>query len=54
MKGAVPSCIVLSVGGGGLLCGVLLGLKRNGWESVPVIAVETQGAESFHKGMEAG
>lgn len=54
MNGKIPSCIVVSVGGGGLLLGVLVGLKRNGWESVPVIAVETLGAESFHKGMEAG
>jgi L-serine/L-threonine ammonia-lyase len=54
MKGQLPSCIVVSVGGGGLLCGVLLGLQRNGWESVPVVAVETQGAESFHRGMAAG
>ena len=54
MNGAIPSCIVVSVGGGGLLCGVLVGLQRNGWENVPVVAVETKGAESFHKGMEAG
>ena len=46
--------VVDIVGGGGLLCGVLVGLQRNGWESVPVIAVETQGAESFHVGMKAG
>lgn len=54
LQGKVPACIVVSVGGGGLLCGVLVGLQRNGWESVPVIAVETQGAESFHVGMKAG
>jgi L-serine/L-threonine ammonia-lyase len=54
LQGKVPACVVVSVGGGGLLCGVLVGLRRNGWESVPVVAVETQGAESFHIGMKAG
>lgn len=42
-----PGVIVLSVGGGGLLCGVLEGLHRVGWTDVPVIAVETEGAASF-------
>lgn len=54
MNGGTPSCIVVSVGGGGLLMGVLVGLKRNNWENVPVVAVETKGAESFSVGMEAG
>jgi L-serine/L-threonine ammonia-lyase len=39
-----PDAVVLSVGGGGLLCGVVEGLHRNGWADVPVIAVETEGA----------
>jgi len=30
LNGEVPSCIVASVGGGGLLMGVLSGLKRAG------------------------
>jgi L-serine/L-threonine ammonia-lyase len=46
-SGVVPDAVVLSVGGGGLLCGVVEGLRRNGWEDIPVIAVETQGAASF-------
>ncbi|NJN77194.1 MAG: pyridoxal-phosphate dependent enzyme [Saprospiraceae bacterium] len=46
-----PTKIVLSVGGGGLLLGVLEGMKRNGWEDVEVIAVETFGAASFHGSM---
>jgi len=45
--GLVPDVVVLSVGGGGLLCGVLEGLHRNGWTDVPVVAVETEGADSF-------
>ncbi|KWT12088.1 pyridoxal-phosphate dependent enzyme [Pseudomonas amygdali] len=45
--GNKPDAVVLSVGGGGLLCGVIEGLHRNGWPDVPVIAVETLGAASF-------
>lgn len=54
MQGAVPDAICVSVGGGGLLCGVLIGLQRNGWEGVHVVAVETKGADSFATAMEAG
>jgi L-serine/L-threonine ammonia-lyase len=46
-----PTKIVLSVGGGGLLLGVLEGLRRNGWESTEIVAVETVGAASFHGSM---
>ena len=42
-----PGAIVLSVGGGGLLAGVHRGMERNGWQNVPIIAVETRGAASF-------
>ncbi|XP_069848074.1 L-serine dehydratase/L-threonine deaminase [Dipodomys merriami] len=43
-----PGAIVLSVGGGGLLCGVVQGLQEVGWGDVPIIAMETIGAHSFH------
>lgn len=49
-----PDAIVLSVGGGGLLCGVIEGLRRVGWEDVPVIAVETEGADAFARSLTAG
>jgi threonine dehydratase len=49
-----PDCIVLSVGGGGLLVGVQQGLKRNGWADVQVLAVETEGAASFAAAKNAG
>ena len=49
-----PDVVVLSVGGGGLLCGVVEGLHRNGWKDVPVLAVETQGADSFAQSLQAG
>jgi len=46
--------VVCAVGGGGLLCGVLEGLHRNGLAHVPVIAVETEGAASLHASVQAG
>ncbi len=52
--GVRPDAIVLSVGGGGLLSGVVQGLHRHGWTDVPVIAVETEGAASLARSMEAG
>ncbi len=52
--GPKPDAVVLSVGGGGLLCGVLEGLHRVGWNDVPVIAVETQGASSLGASLSAG
>jgi L-serine/L-threonine ammonia-lyase len=54
MSGVKPDAVVLAVGGGGLLCGVMEGLHRNGWADVPVIAVETQGAASFAQSVRAG
>ncbi|HYD96773.1 MAG TPA: pyridoxal-phosphate dependent enzyme [Noviherbaspirillum sp.] len=46
--------VICAVGGGGLLCGVLEGLHRNGKAHVPVIAVETAGAASLHAAVQAG
>lgn len=46
--------VICSVGGGGLLCGVLEGLHRNGKAHVPVIAVETEGAASLNAAVHAG
>lgn len=52
--GLRPDAVVLSVGGGGLLCGVLEGMHRHGWTEVPLFAVETAGAASFHASLRAG
>jgi L-serine/L-threonine ammonia-lyase len=52
--GLQPDAVVLSVGGGGLLAGVAEGLKRNSLQQVPIFAVETEGAASFHAAMQAG
>ncbi len=49
-----PDAVVLSVGGGGLLSGVIAGLQRNGWSDVPVVAVETRGADSLAQSLQAG
>lgn len=49
-----PDVVVVAVGGGGLMCGILQGMHRNGWEHVPVIAVETEGAASFAAALAAG
>ncbi len=49
-----PDAFVLSVGGGGLLCGVVEGLQKNNFHDVPVIAVETEGAASFAASQKAG
>lgn len=52
--GFKPDIVVLSVGGGGLLCGVVEGLYRNGWHDVPVCAVQTIGADAFSQSLREG
>ncbi|KAM5194201.1 L-serine dehydratase/L-threonine deaminase [Mantella aurantiaca] len=57
IKGSLPSkpgAIALSVGGGGMLCGVVQGLREVGWDDVPIIALETKGAHSLNAALEAG
>ncbi|MFN8062559.1 MAG: pyridoxal-phosphate dependent enzyme [Vicinamibacterales bacterium] len=49
-----PGAVVASVGGGGLLVGVVQGLRDVGWTDVPVLAVETEGAASFASSFRAG
>ena len=48
-----PDAIVCSVGGGGLFCGVQLGLKKRAWSDVSVMAVETEGAASLAASLKA-
>jgi L-serine/L-threonine ammonia-lyase len=52
--GLKPDAVVLSVGGGGLMSGVIQGLRRQGWREVPVLAVETEGADSLSQAVAAG
>lgn len=52
--GVKPGAVLVSVGGGGLLCGVIEGLKDVGWTDVPVVAMETVGADCFSAAVKAG
>jgi L-serine/L-threonine ammonia-lyase len=52
--GVKPDAVLLSVGGGGLMCGVIEGLRSNHWPDVPVIAVETEGAASLNLALRSG
>ncbi|KAL2350794.1 tryptophan synthase beta subunit-like PLP-dependent enzyme [Cryomyces antarcticus] len=49
-----PDAVICSVGGGGLFNGVMQGLDRLGWSDTPVLAVETQGAESLGASLRHG
>lgn len=51
--GVKPDLIITSVGGGGLLCGIAEGMKRQSWEDVPILAVETQGAACLNAALSA-
>ncbi len=53
-EGLSPDAVVLSVGGGSMLCGVDEGLRRNGLDQVPIFAVETEGMSSFRAAVNAG
>lgn len=48
-----PDAVIVSVGGGGLACGVLEGMQQQGWHDVPLIAVETEGADAFFQSVKA-
>jgi L-serine/L-threonine ammonia-lyase len=52
--GLEPDVVILSVGGGGLLCGVIEGLHKNNLADVPIIAVETEGADSLAHSIKEG
>ena len=49
-----PDEVIVSVGGGGLMCGVLQGMEAAGWQNVPLVAVETAGAASLAAAVAAG
>lgn len=46
-----PDAVVLSVGGGGLLCGIIEGLHRNNMPDVPILA-DVNRITRFQKGCE--
>jgi L-serine/L-threonine ammonia-lyase len=43
-----PDAIFCSVGGGGLIGGIMQGCKNVGWDEVPVVALETAGSNCFY------
>ncbi|KAJ3855601.1 tryptophan synthase beta subunit-like PLP-dependent enzyme [Lentinula lateritia] len=45
---AEPDAICCSVGGGGLLAGIMVGCKKVQWDHVPLVALETMGSNCFH------
>lgn len=49
-----PDAVVVAVGGGGLLCGVAVGLSQSGWKDVDIITCETEGAASYARALDAG
>ncbi|TDL25047.1 tryptophan synthase beta subunit-like PLP-dependent enzyme [Rickenella mellea] len=46
--GSKPSAIFCSIGGGGLIGGVMLGCKEVGWDDVPIVGLETHGSACFY------
>jgi L-serine/L-threonine ammonia-lyase len=55
--GRIPDCIIASVGGGGLLLGLIEGLVRREWfkkKGFKLIAVETEGADCFNRSIKQG
>lgn len=54
--GEAPAAVVCSVGGGGLLCGIMQGLSRAGeqCQKTQVLAVETKGADSLALSLKEG
>lgn len=53
MQMPCPDAVVVSVGGGGLMSGVLQGMHRVGWNGVPLIACEVFGAHRLALAMAA-
>lgn len=49
-----PDVVITSVGGGGLLNGMVQGMRKVGWTDVPVVAIETHGANCFSAAVAAG
>ncbi|HSX60173.1 MAG TPA: pyridoxal-phosphate dependent enzyme [Tahibacter sp.] len=49
-----PDAILVAVGGGGLLLGVLEGLRRVGWRDTRVFAVEPEGSASLAASLASG
>lgn len=53
-EGLEFDAVITAVGGGGLFCGIVQGLQRHGLHEVPVVAMETRGADSLSQSLQAG
>lgn len=51
--GFKPDLIVTCCGGGGLMNGLLLGMEKQGWSDVPLLVMETFGADSLNLSLKA-
>ncbi|KAL1967378.1 hypothetical protein VTN77DRAFT_3163 [Rasamsonia byssochlamydoides] len=51
LRGVQPDAIFCSVGGGGLLGGLLVGCRSVGWDDTSIVALETRGADCFYYSM---
>lgn len=49
----IPDAVVVAVGGGGLACGILEGMHKHAWNHVPLVTVETKGADCFAQSLQA-
>lgn len=52
--GLAFDAVITAVGGGGLFSGIVQGLQRHGLHELPVVAVETLGADSLSQSLRAG
>ena len=53
--GGRPDVVICSVGGGGLLNGIMQVIDENNWnDDIEVLAMETDGADSLNKSLQAG
>lgn len=49
-----PDLVVVAVGGGGMLNGVVQGIKEAGWHNTKVLGMETVGADCLNQSIKAG
>ncbi|CAL1704108.1 unnamed protein product [Somion occarium] len=50
-QGTKPDAILCSVGGAGLIGGVMSGCKQVNWDDVPLVALETTGSNCFYRSL---
>lgn len=51
---SIPDLVVTCCGGGGLMNGILQGMWKEGWNDVPLLVMETIGADSLNCAVKAG